>query len=122
MSPGYGTVLLVEDDEDIRIDLSAILSDEGYQVVTAVNGVEALEALRSGLRPCMIILDLIMTGMNGWEFREAQRRDPALASIPVVLLSGIVDIAEHASTLGAVGYVAKPVQLAELFGALERHC
>ena len=117
-----GTLLLVEDDIDIRIDLAEILREEGYHVVTAGNGAEALSELRAGLRPCLIILDLMMPGMNGWEFRDEQRRDPELAGVPVVVLSSISDIAHHATALGAAGYLEKPVKLPALFEALARHC
>src|SRR5439155_11481090 len=117
-----GTLLLVEDDIDIRIDLAEILREEGYHVVTAGNGAEALSELRAGLRPCLIILDLMMPGMNGWEFRDEQRRDPELAGVPVVVLSSISDIAHHATALGAAGYLDKPVKLPALFEALARHC
>ena len=88
----YKRILLVEDDADIRLQVVLALELEGYEVVQASNGKEALALLRSsspeGL-PCCIILDLMMPVMDGWEFRRRQREDPALASVPVVVLSAL---------------------------------
>ena len=71
-------VMLVEDDVDIRADLSALLCSEGFEVVCAADGAEALAHLRAGARPAVILLDLMMPLMNGWEFRAEQLRDPSL--------------------------------------------
>jgi CheY-like chemotaxis protein len=82
-------VLIAEDDLEILETLTALMEDEGYRVVAVRNGHEALAALRTPGRapPCMILLDLMMPGMNGIEFRNEQLRDPALSGIPVVLLT-----------------------------------
>jgi CheY-like chemotaxis protein len=116
------TVLLVEDDEFIREDLCALLQVQGYRVVCAANGEEALQCLHSGDRPCVILLDLMMPVMNGWDFRAAQLRDASLAGIPVLLLSGASDVAHHAATLQARDYVVKPFRLPELYEKVARHC
>src|SRR5438552_202636 len=95
-------VLVVEDDADIRESLGTILEEEGYGVVTTRNGREALSYLRSGRpRPSLILLDLLMPVMSGAEFRAEQERDPALADIPVVVLSGDSRATERASLGGA---------------------
>src|SRR6185436_19157933 len=81
------TVLVVDDHEDVRMALEAVLVANGSEVVTASEGEEALGRLRDGVRPCVIVLDLMMPKLDGWEFREAQLADAALASIPVIVLS-----------------------------------
>jgi CheY-like chemotaxis protein len=82
-----GRILVVEDDPDIRETLSEALGFEGYEVTAASNGREALDALRRGPRADVILLDLMMPVMSGWEFRRVQLDDPALAGIPVVVVS-----------------------------------
>jgi CheY-like chemotaxis protein len=81
------SVLIVEDDEDIRESLGDALELDGYDVAAAENGWEALRLLRSGLAPDVILLDLVMPVMNGWQFRKAQLADPEIMHIPVVVVS-----------------------------------
>jgi CheY-like chemotaxis protein len=81
------TVLVVDDDEGVRESLALALELEGYAIVRAADGIDALIALRTGARPDVIVLDLEMPIMPGWEFREKQLSDPALAAIPVVVVS-----------------------------------
>src|ERR1700745_3213951 len=81
-------VLVVEDNTEVRQALVALLQDEGYHVAEAVDGVSALRLLRAGeVRPCLIVLDLMMPRMSGWDFRMEQSSDRRLASIPVVGVS-----------------------------------
>jgi CheY-like chemotaxis protein len=80
-------VMVVEDDDDIRETVAAILIDEKYAVTAYRNGHLAFDALQGGERPGLILLDLMMPVMDGWEFRKIQLADPALASIPVVLVT-----------------------------------
>ncbi len=116
-------ILLVEDDVDIRIDLADLLRAEGYDVVTAANGKEALDWLHEdGHRVSLILLDLMMPVMNGWDFRARQLEEPALLSIPVVLLSGAGDVARHASALKTAGYLIKPLRLDSLLRVVSRLC
>jgi CheY-like chemotaxis protein len=112
-------VLVVEDDEDIRDVLATILHESGYTVIIARNGEEALQHLRSGTgRPCVILLDLWMPVMDGWQFREEQRKDAALAGIPVVTLSG-----DHeAQALDTAAWLSKPVQFNQLVSTVGRFC
>jgi CheY-like chemotaxis protein len=116
---GCGMVLLVEDDVDVREAVTDTLEDAGYRVTAARHGQEALALLRDGrARPCLILLDLMMPVMDGWQFRELQSKDPALADIPVVALSAHGGL--HA--LGAADHLRKPVQLRALMEVVERFC
>ena len=117
------SILLVEDDVDIRLDLADILRAEGYEVATASNGQEALDFLgqHSG-QVGLILLDLMMPVMNGWDFRARQLEEPALTEIPVVLLSGAGDVARHALALKTAGYLIKPLRLDSLLGIVSRLC
>ena len=115
-------VLIVEDDEDIRVDLAHMLANRGYATSTARNGVEALDELRGSSPPSLIILDLMMPTMDGWQLRDALRADPALTAIPVVLVSGAGDLAAAAEAVGAVAYLAKPFRIASLVDLVRRYC
>lgn len=86
-TPARGRVLVIEDERDIREALAEALSYEGYDVVVAANGREALRKLDGRPLPDVILLDLVMPEMSGWEFRQVQVRDPALCGIPVVVVS-----------------------------------
>ena len=97
---GNRSILIVEDDSDLREALSEVLRDEGYSVESAADGREALDRLRRDLRPSLILLDLTMPVMNGWQFRAEQRRDPALSEIPVVVLSAGDHLADQMVPLG----------------------
>ncbi len=106
-------VLLVDDEPDIREVLADALSWEGYDVATAANGREALRILRSGPPVDVVLLDLTMPIMSGWEFRQVQRLDPALAGIPVIVTS-----ASSPGTTAPVRFLPKPFGLDELLTAL----
>ena len=83
-----GAILIVDDDNDVRSALSELLEEEGFSVKGAPNGREALALLRGGtVHPAVILLDLMMPGMDGWDFRSEQMRDPQLAAVPVVIVS-----------------------------------
>jgi CheY-like chemotaxis protein len=79
--------LIVDDDAGSRKALAEVLSDEGYSVATACDGAEGMNYLREGHRPRVILLDLMMPGIDGWDFRAEQKRDPELAGIPVIAIS-----------------------------------
>jgi two-component system response regulator MprA len=110
------SVLVVEDEGDIRGMIRLALELEGYVVFEATDGRRALEQLRAGLRPSLILLDLMMPGMNGWEFRAEQGRDPELAAIPVVLISGDDRLQQSAVELktGGTGRAGWPGLVAEV--------
>ncbi len=115
-------ILLIEDDLAAREPLEELLRLEGLDVQIASDGAEAHEHLRGGARPCVILLDLLMPGMDGYEFRAEQMRDPALARIPVVVLSGDALIDEKALQLGIEDYLRKPVDADQFIAAIEAHC
>jgi two-component system chemotaxis response regulator CheY len=114
------SILLVEDDFDVREALVETLRDRGYLVESASDGEQAIQLLRGGARPGLILLDLMMPRMSGSEFRMAQLVDPALASLPVVLLSADGRMEEKAVALKVQGAIRKPIDLDELFSVIER--
>jgi CheY-like chemotaxis protein len=120
--PQPRSILVVEDDADIREALIGILEDEGYRVDGVGNGREALEHLAAGPRPALILLDLMMPVMNGWQFRAAQKLDPTLADIPVVVISADGNVRQKADSLDAVGVLKKPVELDTLLAVVARYC
>jgi len=115
------TILVVDDDQDIRDTLTELLEDEGYAVVRASHGGEALEALRGEPRPDLVLLDLMMPVMDGWQFRAEQRKDPAIASVPVLVISA-TGKDDKVASLAAVQFLKKPIHLDQLLDAVERHC
>lgn len=115
-------ILIVEDDAAIRNALQEILEEEGYLVAGAANGQEAIDLLRRRERPCVILLDLMMPVMNGWQFRAIQRQDPKLAPIPTIIISADGNVAETAAAIGAADYLSKPIQLSRLLQTVERFC
>jgi CheY-like chemotaxis protein len=117
-----GSVLIVEDDEDTRASLTALIESRGYEVVTAANGEQALEVLKSETVPRLVILDLVMPGMTGWQVRVEFLAQMELWRIPVVLSSGLEDVAQHAKILGAVDYLKKPIDIDKLFGIVDTYC
>jgi CheY-like chemotaxis protein len=80
-------IMVIDDDPDLRETLQLLLADHGYSVTEAAGGIEALQLLRSGSRPDLVLLDLMMPEMNGWQFLELIEDDPALRSIPVVIMT-----------------------------------
>jgi len=115
-------VLVVEDDTDIQEVLTQVLELEGYEVIVADNGLKALERLNHSKTPDLIILDMMMPVMDGWEFRAKQREDPRLADIPVVILSANGSIQQRTAFLGAAGFLKKPVELETLLHVVNEHC
>lgn len=115
-------VLLVDDDPDIREILADLLQGEGYPVTTASHGREALARMREGAIPCLIVLDLMMPVMNGWEFRREQLSDPATRDVPVVLYTGVPNPAAEAEALKAVAYVAKSVNFRAILDLVKQYC
>jgi CheY-like chemotaxis protein len=107
-------ILVIEDDAGVRESLVGILEDEGCSVVTARNGQEAIECLATHPPPRLILIDLMMPIMDGFKFRAAQLKDPAIATIPTVVLSAARDGKEQARALGVQGYLQKPIALDDL--------
>jgi len=117
-----GPILVVDDDRDIRDSLVELLTEHGYPAIGVGNGVEALEVLRtSAAPPCLILLDLMMPVMDGREFRERQLENPALAEIPVIVISAYNDVADQARALAAE-HLPKPLSMRPLIDAVRRYC
>src|SRR5207245_1245951 len=105
-------VLIVEDDEDLREMMAQLLTLEGFHAATASNGREALEYLEAATCPDLILLDLMMPVMDGWEFRRRQQADPALAEVPVIVLSALDQA--RAAALEATAFLKKPLDFDRL--------
>jgi CheY-like chemotaxis protein len=117
-----GDILLVEDDDGLGSILAAVLQDQGYRVVLASNGREALDYLSTQRPPDLILLNLVMPAMNGWKFREQLQKIPELAEIPVILLSGVRNLEKQAASLGATDSFTKPYNLKALVDAVRQYC
>ena len=115
-------VLLIEDDRDIRNALEELLKSQGYVTHVAGNGKEGFDVLQTSYAlndPCIILLDLMMPIMDGWEFFRAKQADAKLASIPVVVLSAYDgDKAELSSTR----FLKKPIDFETLLEVVREHC
>jgi len=114
-------VLIVEDDSALRETLAQVLADEGYELLSARDGLEAVECLKRGHRPDVILLDLSMPVVNGWEFRMFQKRDPKLADIPVILITAGGYSREEVAWLEPSALIHKPVDLPYLLSIIRRH-
>lgn len=114
------TILIVDDDEEFRKALVEIVRREGFRVETATSGMEALDKLRWGLRPCVVLLDMQMAVMTGWDFRAEQGRDATLAAVPVIAMTAGYwkerDIGDYAAR------IAKPIDVSELKATLGKYC
>ncbi|HZP47488.1 MAG TPA: response regulator [Vicinamibacterales bacterium] len=118
---GHCPVLIVEDDADLRDMMAQLLSIEGFTSATVANGREALDYLRDGHeRPEVILLDLMMPVMDGWEFRRKQQADPALADVPVIVLSALD--ASRAADVDAEAFLKKPLDFDRLLQLVRQYC
>jgi CheY-like chemotaxis protein len=111
-------ILVVEDDPDALEAIADLLESHGYAVTTARHGGEALERLGSPQLPGLIVLDLLMPTMDGWEFRRRQKEDPRIAKIPVVVVSA----SDAAKPIDADNVLRKPVDIDRLFEIVAKHC
>ena len=120
MGKGSRGILIVEDDSDVRAALSELLEAEGFSVEGAPDGREALARLRAAeVHPAVILLDLMMPGMDGWDFRTEQMRDPRLAAVPVVIVSASGFSRESIEAqFRPAAYVEKPIERTALLGVL----
>jgi CheY-like chemotaxis protein len=122
MSLGH-RVLVVDDDNEIRETMVEVLNDEGYEAVGASDGIEALAQLRDPAdRWCLVLLDLMMPNMDGRTFRAEQLQDPAIAPIPVVIISAMNDVAAAAEELEVAAHMTKPIPLRELIQVVRQFC
>lgn len=115
------SVLVVDDDRDIRETLAEILADEGYEVHTARNGLEGLEVV-ARQRPGLVLLDLFMPVMDGAEFRRQQLRNPDIADVPVIVISAAAGLERKVESLALAGYLEKPIHIEALLGIVGRYC
>jgi len=117
-------VLLVEDHWNVREALAATLEEFGHEVKVASDGAEALQLLRAGLHPCVILLDLMMPVMDGFAFRREQRADPALAEIPIIVVSGAVTTTttDRVRDMEVAAVLWKPVDCDRMLGLVTGLC
>jgi CheY-like chemotaxis protein len=114
------TVLIVEDDPDTREMLGKFLELEGFHVETAANGQQALDKLETGVKACVIVLDLMMPVMDGWQFRRRQTEDPRIAKIPTIIVSAAGR--DRMAQVSADAYLAKPIDMDELLTRVSEFC
>ncbi len=113
-------ILVVDDDDDIREIMTLALEASGYPVLAAADGVHCMELLGASPPPRLILLDLMMPRMDGWQVCAALARQPALAAVPVVVLTG--NVRANLTGLDVAGFLRKPFDLATLLGMVRRHC
>jgi CheY-like chemotaxis protein len=115
--------MVVEDSEDIRELLGVLYQSQGYEVLLASDGRDALTQLKNQADlPALILLDLMMPGMDGFEFKVEQDKDQRLAPIPVVIMTADANAKEKSQKIGARGYVRKPVELDTLLAVALKYC
>jgi CheY-like chemotaxis protein len=113
-------ILVVDDDAALRHIMIRLLQGCGYRVTCAADGNDALAFLRREERVDLILLDLKMSGLDGWEFRRIQKADPKLADIPVMIVSGVINVPGNRVGLDAAAYFEKPVDVDQLLEAIQR--
>lgn len=119
-SPGSNTILVVEDDEAERYALVRLLEHRGYSVRSAGTGAEAIDYLRNHAAPCLILLDMLLPSLNGYEFLTRKRRNQSWRSIPVIIISCMSD--RITADLGAVQMLCKPMDPQQVLGAVAQAC
>jgi CheY-like chemotaxis protein len=112
------TVLIVEDEDDLREMMRTALEFNGYTVVTAAEGQSALEQISGIERICLVLLDLVMPGMNGWDFYEQMRLRPELAAVPVIVHSS----SPNGAPAGVTRVLRKPLMLDRLLSVVREFC
>jgi CheY-like chemotaxis protein len=115
-------ILIVEDDRDVARSVADVLEAEGFSIFIAANGREALDHLHKSEPPALILLDMTMPVMNGWEFRREQEGTAQIAAIPVVVLTADGDAYRKATSINAHGHLIKPVGIDELLNEVQRLC
>ena len=113
-------ILIVEDDADLREMMAQLLTLEGFRASTVANGREALEYLSQGDKPDVILLDLMMPVMDGWEFRRQQQADSSLNKVPVIVLSALDQ--QRAADVNAVAFLKKPLDFDRLLELVRQYC
>lgn len=114
-------VLIVEDDVSLRETLLLVLEDLNYRVIAVENGQQALARLREMANlPCIILLDLMMPVMNGWQFLEAKQKDAVLSAVPVVVMSAVAETS--AWSIEVAGHLTKPASYDQLVAVVQQNC
>jgi CheY-like chemotaxis protein len=113
------SILVVEDDDDIRNAIVDLLETEGYSTQSAVNGKDALDKLSVIPKPCLVLLDMMMPIMNGREFLDTVMKDSHLAPIPVLIVSAVAD---KTNTEGSVGFLKKPIDIEVVLNVVSQYC
>src|SRR5437588_7904323 len=121
-TPHERSVLVVDDDEHVRGMLLEILSVRGYHAWAAASGPEALRLLPAASLPDVILLDLLMPEMDGWQFARCLREDPSLASIPLIVITGAYHQLHEAVSLNAAAYITKPFSADGLLDSVAHYC
>jgi CheY-like chemotaxis protein len=114
-------ILVVEDDSSIRELLVELLQSEGYEVASAVNGLEGLKHLQTESNPDLILIDLMMPVMDGYSFRTEQLKNPQWSSIPVVVMSAEANAKEKMKSFGITAFLSKPVELETIIKTVEQY-
>ena len=117
---GEHHILVVDDDDAVRDTVVDVLEDADYTVRVAHDGREALHLLRTGERPCLVLLDLMMPNMNGWDFALESARDPALSGIPICVITAAGSSRPFPGQ--AVAVLKKPIDLRQLLEVVGQHC
>lgn len=118
---GARTILVVDDDPDLRGAIADVLNEEGYEVHCAGHGGEAMDQLKTGASPSLILLDLMMPEVSGWDFLTLQRADPKLSTIPVVLMSASSKAPAQGDVAGTVDALRKPFKVEQLLAIIDKH-
>jgi two-component system chemotaxis response regulator CheY len=113
------SILVIEDDDDIRNVMVEVLEAEGYITESAINGKDALEKLTVISKPCLVLLDMMMPIMNGREFLDTIMKDAYLAPIPVLIVSAVAD---RTNTEGSVGFLKKPIDIDVVLNVVAQYC
>jgi CheY-like chemotaxis protein len=120
MNASTTTILVIDDDQDIREMVGLVFEIRGHRALLAADGGEAFDLLHRGVVPDVILLDIMMPGMNGVDFMRTLKSDPNLADIPVVVLSGDASARKTATQLAAAACLSKPIDVDRLLEAVER--
>ena len=112
------TIRVIDDEEDLRAMMREVLQRAGYDVATAGDGAEGLLALSGITRPCLIILDLLMPGVNGWDFYAEIRSRPTSAQIPVIVHTS----SPSEASAGVDSVLQKPTSMSKLLSAVQHNC
>lgn len=112
-------ILVIDDEDSIRDFVSQVLADENYEVATARNGAQALELINKGCQPKLILLDMRMPIMNGWDFAKAYRQLP-VKHVPIVVMTAATDASVFASEVKADSFLAKPFNLDDLLDKVSK--